>query len=288
VPLLKSFCIAVAALCAGSLIHASPAFAQLAVEPLFLEVSPGQSVAIRARNTSDKPMTVEMLVQRRHVDQAGVQTRVDADNDFILFPPQAVLPPQGTQVFRLQPLPGDDAQSRSYFATVHQLPVALGDVEGGGAQLQIVFAFDAAVHVVPNNAEAKPELVGASLSTMMVPANAAADPASTPADAASASPAPAAGAGPQPVRQVEVPAVAITIRNDGNKYIYLQDLEFVATGIDQAGARVELPSWDQRAIVDAAGVTLVEPGAMRDFKLPLRDVPALKGVEVEIRHRPTL
>jgi hypothetical protein len=85
-----------------------------------------------------------------------------------------------------------------------------------------------------------------------------------------------------------VPAVEIVLRNAGTKYLYLQDLEYVATGTDQSGAKVDLPRWDQTAVIDAAGVTLLQPGAERVFKLPLDGVPALKSVQVEIRQRPTL
>lgn len=265
-----------AVLASAMLIHPSAASAQLAVDPLFVEVAPGQSAAIRARNTSDKPMTLELNVEARHVSREGAQSRTGGEDDFVLIPPQAIVPAQGSQVFRLQALPTGQTESKSYFVTVHQLPVEMGEIEGGGAQIQMVFAFDVAVHVVPKGAEAKPEMVSAGLSTMMI------------ADKAkSAPPAPNAAADPKaPTRQV--PAVEIALRNAGTKYLYLQDLDYVATGIDQAGAKVDLPRWDQPAVIDAAGVTLVEPGAERVFKLPLEGVPALKSVQVEIRQRPKL
>jgi fimbrial chaperone protein len=269
--------LAVATLSAILLFHTAPANAQLAVDPLFVEVAPGQSAAVRARNTSDKPMTLELDVVARQVNREGIQTRVPADDDFVLLPPQAVVPPQGSQVFRLQALPTGDLQSKSYFVTVHQLPVKMEDLQGGGAQLQMVFAFDVAVHVVPQGAQPKPELVGASLSTMKLAEK-----------ADSKSPAGAANSGTAAGAQTQVPAIEITLRNAGTKYLYLQDLDFAAKGIDQAGAPVNLPRWQQNEIIEAVGVTLVEPGAERVFKLPLRNVPALKSVQVEIRSRPRL
>jgi fimbrial chaperone protein len=266
---------AAAATAAAFIFHASPASAQLAVEPLFVEVAPGQSAAIRARNTSDKPMTLELEIEARHVSQDGVQTRSPADDDFIAIPPQAVVPAQGTQVFRLQSLPTGSTQSKSYFVTVHQLPVKMEELEGGGAQVQMVFAFDVAVHVVPSGVQAKPELVGAALSTMLVAEN----------DKANAS----AGANSDKTNaQVKVPAVEITLRNAGTKYLYLQNLDYVATGIDASGAKIDLPRWQENEIVNAAGVTLLEPGTERVFKLPLRNAPGLKSVQVEIRDRPKL
>jgi fimbrial chaperone protein len=256
---------------AAFVFHASPASAQLAVEPLFVEVAPGQSAAIRARNTSDKPMTLELEIEARHVSRDGVQTRTPADDDFVTIPPQAVVPAQGTQVFRVQSLPTGETESKSYFVTVRQLPVKME--EQGGAQLQMVFAFDVAVHVVPNGAQAKPELIGAKLSTMMVDEKTDAN--ANPVDGAKAP-------------KIQVPAVEITLRNAGTKYLYLQDFEYVATAMDASGAKVDLPRWQQNEIVSAADVTLVQPGAERVFKLPLRNAPALKSVQVEIRDRPKL
>jgi fimbrial chaperone protein len=262
-----------AALAAALFVHSAPGVAQLAVEPLFLEVAPGQSAAIRARNTSDKPMTLELDIAQRHVDKAGVQTRTPADDAFILIPPQAVVPPLGSQVFRLQSLPTGGAESKSYFVTVRQLPVKL-DESGGAAQLQMVFAFDVAVHIIPPGAQAKPEVVSATLSrTTVAPANGTA---------------PSSNDQSKTPERVEVPAVEVTLRNAGTKYLYLQDLDFVATGTDSSGAKIDLPGWDQDAVIDAAGVTLVEPGAERTFKLPLREAPALRSVSVEVRQRPKL
>lgn len=266
----RSFCAAALAAAAFAL-HAVPASAQLAVEPLFVEVAPGQSAAIRARNTSDKPMTLELEIVARHVGRDGVQTRIPADDDFIAIPPQAVVPAQGTQVFRLQALPRGEVESKSYFVTVHQLPVKMDEIEGGGAQVQMVFAFDVAVHVVPNGVQAQPDIVGAKVSTMMI------DDKKTDANAGKAE-----------ESEIQVPAVEITLRNAGTKYLYLQNFDYVATGTDASGAKLDLPRWQEKDIIDAVGVTLVEPGAERVFKLPLRNAPALKSVQVEIRDRPKL
>lgn len=248
--------------------------AALAVEPLFIELAPGASAAVRVRNTSDAPTTVELSIEERAVDEQGTQTRTDAEDSFVLFPPQGVIAPQQVQVFRIQPLKIDPTKSHSYFLTVRQLPVKLDPIEGGGTQLQVVFAFDVAVHTVPRGARNDPVLVSAGLDTTQVEKVAAPD----------APPPPVGGPRPAPVMET-VPAMAVTLRNDGNKYLYLQDLDYDATGIDQAGNKIDLPDWNENAIVDAAQVALVPPGATRSFKLPLRGAPALKGIELRLRPR---
>ncbi len=253
----------------------APAWAgSLSVEPLFVEVTPGSSGAIRVRNTSDSPMTVELSVAERNVDAMGIQTKIDAEDAFILFPPQGVVAPQGIQVFRMQPISADPSKSHSYFLTVKQLPVKLDPIAGGGSRLQVVFAFDVAVHTTPRGSKSDAKFVGAALDTTQIEK---APPANAP---------PLAANTPRPKPEFEtVPAIAVTVRNDGNKYLYLHDLDYIATGIDAAGNKVEIPNWDMNAIIDAAKVSLVQPGATRTLKLPIRNTPALKSVEVRIRQR---
>lgn len=228
----------------------------IGVEPLFLEVAPNESSALRVRNSSDKPVTIEVLVEERAIDENGVQTRTDAEDDFILFPPQAVVPASSLQVFRLQPITPDLKQSKSYFVTVKQVPVKLPEIEGGGARLQLVFAFDAAVHVVPRGAKPEAVLVGAAPDRMTIQV---ATGTHRTADDGSQVP---------EFRDVEVPAIAVTMRNDGNKYFYLQDLQLDGDVTGPAG-KTALPKWTQEEVIKAVKLTLVPPGATRKFKLPL-------------------
>jgi fimbrial chaperone protein len=231
----------------------------IGVEPLFLEVRPNQSSALRVRNASAIPVTVEIEVVERTVDPNGVQTRTPADDDFLLFPPQAVVQPSSTQVFRMQPLGTDANQSKSYFVTVRQVPVKLPDIEGGGARLNVVFAFDAAVHVVPGSARPEPIVTGASPSKMEI---------EVPTEEFITD---ANGAQTRVVKKVEVPAVEFTMRNDGNKYFYLQSLQFNGTFTDAQKGQIKLPEWSQSDILKAIRVTLVTPGSTRIFKLPLAE-----------------
>jgi fimbrial chaperone protein len=246
----------------------------LSVEPLFVEVTPGSAGAIRVRNTSDKPMSIELFFNERQVSETGIQNRLDAEDAFVLFPPQAVIAPQSLQVFRFQPVLTETSKSQSFYLTVRQLPVQLEPIDGGGTRLQVVFAFDVAVHTTPRGSKADPQFVSAALDTMQIEKAPAADAQPLAPDAKR----------PKPEFET-VPAIAVTLRNDGNKYMYLQDLEYVAIGLDESGKKIEIPSWDVNAIIDAAKVPLLQPGATRTFKLPLRGIPTLKSVDVRIRKR---
>src|SRR3546814_18060997 len=97
----------------------------LAVEPLFIETQPGQSAAVRVRNSSSVRQTVEVSIAERVANEAGEVIRVPADDDFILFPPQGVIEANGVQVFRAQSINPAIDRSKSYYITVRQLHVDL-------------------------------------------------------------------------------------------------------------------------------------------------------------------
>lgn len=231
----------------------------IGVEPLFLEVSPTESSALRVRNSSASTVTVEIEVAERFVDENGVQTRKPADDDFLLFPPQAIVAPSSLQVFRMQPIGASTTQSKSYFVTVRQVPVQLPDIEGEGARLRVVFAFDSAVHVVPKGAKPEPVLVSAAPSRMEM---------EIPTEEFKTE---SNGSQTRIMKKVEVPAAEFTMRNDGNKYYYLQYLQFSGSFTDEQKGQVKLPDWTQDDILKAIRVSLVTPGSTRKFKLPLAE-----------------
>jgi len=247
--------------------------ASLGVQPLFLEVRPNQSGALRVTNSADVPVSVELMVYKRVVDESGVQTRVPADDDFIIFPPQGVLKPSSVQVFRLQSILTDLSKSESYYITVRQVPVDFKDIPGGGTQIQVVFAFDAAVHVIPNGAQADPQVISSGMgqTTVEVPTGEF--------DNSNE------GAPQEILKEEEVPALTVKLRNDGTKYMYLQDLEYVASGTKPDGDEAKFPSWTRDEIIDAVKVVLVAPGATRNIKLPLPAGFNVNNVSVRVKER---
>jgi len=250
--------VAAVGLIAGALAIPSHSHASsIGVEPLFLEIAPNRSGAIRVRNTSDGEIPVEVMVFRRTVDANGKQTKTPADDDFILFPPQASLKAQGTQVFRLQPIVEVTDISKSYYITVRQIPVPMNDLDLKGVQLQVVFAFDAAVHIVPRKTEGKLEIINSRLTTMTVE-----QPTGEFEDKGN-------GRRLEVMETVSLPAVELEVRNSGTKYLYLQDHDFSAELNGTKSSENLDPKWGYAEIVAAAGVTLVEPQKSRTFKLPL-------------------
>ena len=137
------------------------------VKPLVHDLTPyGRKAAstLTISNPSDQPLPVEVTVNRRVFENATGETMAPADDDFLLFPPTALIPPGGTQAVRLQWL-GDPelAVSQSYYAHVAQLPVL--PTEDSGSEVQFVLAFNVAVHVAPEGALPNVQVRDAGLET---------------------------------------------------------------------------------------------------------------------------
>ncbi|NNF00982.1 MAG: molecular chaperone [Pyrinomonadaceae bacterium] len=241
----------------------------LGVDPLFMELSPGKSGAIRIQNAGEKLATVEVLVFERVVDENGIQTRREADDDFIIFPPQAVIRPSSTQVIRFQPVSKDVGHSKSYFVTIKEIPIKLNDVPEG-FHLNVVFAFDSAVHIVPRGVKEDPQAISAKPDVMWI---------SRSDDAV-------IGNDGQVVKdEISVPAVSIEIENQGSKYFYIQDYNYIVTGINNAGHDITIDGWTSAEIVKHVPVVLVEPGKRRAFSLPLPIGTTAKDLTVSIKKR---
>ncbi|MDZ4865794.1 MAG: fimbria/pilus periplasmic chaperone [Alphaproteobacteria bacterium] len=118
----------------------------------------GATTVIRIVNTTAAPITVEIAAERRKIDQAGKDTREAADADFVLFPPQAVVPAGATQAVRVQYVgPADLKESVMYLITAKQIPVKLPDDKS--TAVKFVFNFSTVANVVPEGAKAQVETV---------------------------------------------------------------------------------------------------------------------------------
>ena len=135
------------------------------VKPLVHDLAPyGRKATstLTISNPSDQPLPIEVTVNRRIFGGTADETLAPADDDFLLFPPTALIPPGGTQAVRLQWL-GDPelAASQSYYAHVAQLPVL--PTEATGSEVQFVLAFNVAVHIAPEGAAPQVQVLDAGL-----------------------------------------------------------------------------------------------------------------------------
>ena len=134
------------------------------VAPMIYDLKPsgsGAATIIRVRNDGDKPLTIELEAEKRMFDENGVESRTPAEDDFVLFPVQAVVQPGKTQAVRVQYVgKADLAQSETYLVTVRQVPIALPDRKESGVQM--VFNFSTMATIVPEGAKPEVQLVSAT------------------------------------------------------------------------------------------------------------------------------
>lgn len=138
------------------------------VQPMIATVSPSGSNAnyrVMIRNTDAMPITLEIAAYRVEVDAEGTAVRTPEDNDVVLFPPQTIVQPGGTQAVQVRYV-GDPAitQGRVYAIVISQLPVDFAMASGtDGSQTQVKIGFDFVSHMFVQPPTARPNLeIGAA------------------------------------------------------------------------------------------------------------------------------
>lgn len=110
---------------------------------------PRSSQTVTVDNTTGRPLAIETSVVRRTIAEDGTETREPADDDFLVFPPQAVIEPNQSQALRVRYI-GDPqlTSSVSYIVFVKQVPVSF-EKDFQGAGVSFAFNFGTAADVIP-------------------------------------------------------------------------------------------------------------------------------------------
>lgn len=202
-----------AAALAAVLVFLSAPAGAVSVSPLVVDMSAagkGARSALTVLNDAKSALPVELRIFRLDLGLNGETKRTPADNDFIVFPPQAMIKPGASQVFRLQWAGEPDiAKSRSYIFSVNQLPVQTAKAASG---VQVVFNFSVVVNVAPLSGNAKIEAISAEVSKD--------------------------GKGE--------PRAAVTVENKGNRHGYFSDLSLTLTS---GGWRHTIPAAELKQLL---------------------------------------
>lgn len=221
------------------------------VSPMVIEMSTsgtGAVARIEVQNLNQTRLPFEVRVTRVEYDERGNATETPADEDFLIFPPQGIVPPGGRQVMRIQWVGAPEIPaSRSYYFSVNQLPVELEGQTGAqpAGQVQIVYHMKALVVVAPPNATPNVEAVSARAAEYV--------PTTPP------------GATPPP----PVPGIEVTLRNTGRRHAMMSGLRWVVDGTNTAGRpqQVVFTLEDLNRII---GTGYVGPlNGVRTFRLPV-------------------
>lgn len=221
------------------------------VQPFLLDLSSsGRNMTgvITVQNTSPAPLPIEIRVDQLKFGPSGAEVDRPSD-DLLVFPVQAVIQPNQSQAFRVQWVGEPNlTESRSYYVTVAQAPVALPQ---GQSAVQVVYNFQTLVNVSPPSAgAAQLRVVSSTIGR----------------DAAG-----------KPV------AVAI-IANDSRVHGYIAKGRLQVIQKDSSGSVVVDKSLTPAQLEQAIGFGLVGPGQQRTVTLPVQ-LASDQG-NVEVRYTP--
>ena len=113
--------------------------------------------AITVVNNGEGELAVELVAKKATLNEEGVPKTAPAGDDFLIMPPQALIPPGATQNFRIQWL-GEPLlrKSETFFIYVNQIPVKLPKHVKG---VQLVFGMGVMINVAPPRGEPALEVV---------------------------------------------------------------------------------------------------------------------------------
>jgi fimbrial chaperone protein len=136
----------------------------MSVTPIHVEMTSagsGGRAQVTVTNDGTTPLPVEAAVQKLILAEDGAQQLAKGGDDFLVFPPQALIPPGASQVFRVQWV-GEPviAESESFMLSMNQIPVKLPE---GQSAVQVVMSFGVVINVAPPQGTPALALVAAGI-----------------------------------------------------------------------------------------------------------------------------
>jgi len=137
----------------------------MGVSPVQVELQSagGQSRGtLTVSNTGGAPLPVDITIKRMTQDENGIRKyHDDAQAEFLILPPQAMVPPGGSQVFRIQWV-GEPIldHSKSYMLFANQVPVKMTADKSG---VQMISSMGAMINVAPPKGAADLKVVASGI-----------------------------------------------------------------------------------------------------------------------------
>lgn len=242
----------------------SPAPAQAGrVTPMIVDLEPEgrNSVGrIELTNDADRDIAYEVQMMRGEISPDGKLDLTPADEQFVVFPPQAIVEARSQQVFRIQYV-GEEAlvNSQIYYLSIKQVPVAF---EAGANQVQVVINYNVLVNVVPENTSA----VATVRSAQYVER-------------------PVSTAG---LTEQEIPAVIpvekgilVDLANEGSRYFFAGNSRWKIDATTVSGTPYEM-AYSGNEMTKLVGVGVIAPGKYRTFFLPTDATLAPDSVRISV------
>lgn len=239
------------AIVATALVVGGASVYAMRVSPMIVEMTTTGSDAVarvEVQNLNAGRLPFETRITRLEFDANGIPTETPADADFIVFPPQGMLPQGARQVVRLQWVGGAEIPtSQAYYLSVNQLPVPVDPGAGAqSAQVQVVYHMKALVVVAPPGAKPNVETTSVKTIDYQPPAAKQGDPLPP-----------------------KVPGVEVMMKNSGRRHAMMSALKwgFEGKGTDGKPLRILVSQEDLSRVVGSGYIQ--GGGGVRTFQLPL-------------------
>lgn len=140
------------------------------LEPIQVEFTPSGSLATQSfmfTSTGDKPVAIQLGMVTREISLDGKEINTDADDQFLIYPPQLVIPPGEQQAVRVTWL-GDPIPTKelAFRIIAEQVPVDLTELtqteKGKTVSVKILFRYVGSVYIKPEGVAPKLVLESAS------------------------------------------------------------------------------------------------------------------------------
>lgn len=221
------------------------------VSPMIVEMTTtgaGAVARIEVQNLNAGRLPFETRITRLTFDANGNVTETPADQDFLVFPPQGMLPQGARQVVRLQWVGGAELPtSQAYYLSVNQLPIpAEPGAAAQNAQVQVVYHMKALVVVAPPGAEPKVSVTSVKQAEFQPPAAKKGDPLPP-----------------------KLPGLEVTMKNDGRRHAMMSAFKWIIDGKDTAGKpqRIAVLEEDLSRVVGSGYIA--GGGGVRTFSFPI-------------------
>jgi len=220
------------------------------VSPMIVELEPvGRDSIARIDLVNDglRDLPYEVQMMRGAISPEGQLQLSPADEEFVVFPAQAIVESNSQQVFRIQYV-GDGAREKSeiFYMAIRQIPVGFED---GVTQVQMVVNYNVLVNVVPDGSEPKATVRSAAVSTRQI---------SGPTDAADPTAEPTT---------IEQRGIEVDVGNEGSKFYLAGLADWSFSGTTASGEPFQRNYRGDEAS-RSIGVGVVGPEANRIFFFP--------------------
>ncbi len=214
---------------------------------------------IEVGNISNKSLPFETLITRIDFDADGNLVETPADEDFIIFPPQGLVPVSGRQVVRVQWIGRPDIPtSQAYYVWIRQLPVETDPQKIVGSEstvtINVLYTMKSLVVVAPSGAKPQVEVKSITPAMIEIP-----EPQVDPA---------LQGDTPPETKAEALPGLEVKLVNLGNRYALMSGAKWVVSATDVTGEPFERV-YAGEEISTTVGVGYLAPaGGERSFSLP--------------------